>query len=228
MSGTFAVLLVASNAGGTAEEVLTLTVNPTAPVITSGTVATADQQAPFSYDITANYQPASFNATGLPSGLVVNGTTGVISGAVTATGTGLSNVTLYAINSTGTGTAPLALTVQPPAPVISSSNAATAGEGLGFNYAITASNTPTSFSATGLPGGLVTGSTTGIISGTANTTGTFPVTLSATNGGGTGTANLSLTILSAYNYWATGYFIPSQASMSGVTNMPEGDNIQMV
>jgi hypothetical protein len=62
------------------------------------------------------------------------------------------------------------------------------------SYTITATNTPTSYDATGLPGGLTLDPATGIISGTPTEAGSFTVTLSAKNDGGTGTGTLTLTI----------------------------------
>ncbi|HSY76954.1 MAG TPA: putative Ig domain-containing protein, partial [Bacteroidia bacterium] len=78
-----------------------------------------------------------------------------------------------------------------PAPVISSATTASGATGSTFSYTITASNTPTSFNATGLPGGLSVNTTTGVISGTPTTAGTSTVALSAINSGGTGTQNLT-------------------------------------
>lgn len=63
-----------------------------------------------------------------------------------------------------------------------------------FSYTITATNTPTSFSVSGLPPGLAFNSTTGLISGTSSTaSGTYTVTLQATNAAGTGSKVLTLT-----------------------------------
>jgi hypothetical protein len=80
-------------------------------------------------------------------------------------------------------------------PSITSANTASGTVGIGFGgYAITASGFPLSYSATGLPTGLSVGRTTGIISGTPTQSGSFTVTLCATNVMGIGTAPLSLTI----------------------------------
>ncbi|MCX6934674.1 MAG: Ig domain-containing protein, partial [Verrucomicrobia bacterium] len=83
----------------------------------------------------------------------------------------------------------------PPAPVISSSLTATGQVGVAFSYSITASGNPASYTASGLPDGLSVNSVTGEISGTPTTaaSGTI-VAISATNAGGAGTANLSLTV----------------------------------
>jgi len=80
------------------------------------------------------------------------------------------------------------------APVISSSPTATGTAGTAFSYQITASGSPTSFGATGLPTGLSVNTTTGAITGTPTTAGTSNVSISATNGSGTGTATLVITV----------------------------------
>jgi PKD repeat protein len=80
------------------------------------------------------------------------------------------------------------------APVINSTTSANATLGNSFTYNITANNTPTSYNATGLPGGLSINTSTGLISGTPTNTGTSNVTISATNTAGTGTATLSLNV----------------------------------
>ncbi|MCU0793856.1 MAG: Ig-like domain-containing protein, partial [Opitutaceae bacterium] len=82
----------------------------------------------------------------------------------------------------------------PAAPVISSPATASGVVGQPFAYRIAATNTPTSFAATGLPAGLAVNTTSGLISGTPAAAGTSSVTLSATNATGTGNASLTLTI----------------------------------
>src|SRR6266566_4782728 len=166
------------------------------PVITSPLTATGQVGVAFSYQITATNSPTSFNATGLPAGLTVNTTNGLISGTPTTAGT--YSVTISATNGSGTGNATLTLTIKPPPPVITSSLTATGQVGVAFSYSITATNNPTSYNATGLPAGLSVNTATGVISGTpaAGTDAGSPytVTISATNSGGTGSGTLTLTI----------------------------------
>jgi hypothetical protein len=82
-------------------------------------------------------------------------------------------------------------------PVITSATTANGTVGATFSYQITATNTPTSYGATGLPAGLSVNATSGLISGTPTTAATSTVTLSATNGSGTGHATLTLTVTTA-------------------------------
>ena len=79
-------------------------------------------------------------------------------------------------------------------PEISSATTAAATLGASFSYSITASASPTIFSASGLPGGLSINSSTGVISGTPTTIGQSLITLGATNASGTGTATLVLNV----------------------------------
>jgi len=83
------------------------------------------------------------------------------------------------------------------APVISSATTTSGTVGKALSYQITATGTPTSYGATGLPAGLSVNCGTGLISGTPTSAGTSTVTLSATNAGGTGKATLTVTIAAA-------------------------------
>ncbi len=81
-----------------------------------------------------------------------------------------------------------------PLSLITSASTASAVVGEPFSYTIQATNGPLSFSASGLPGNLQVNSATGVISGTAATTGTSSVVLTASNAEGLTTANLTIII----------------------------------
>jgi len=80
------------------------------------------------------------------------------------------------------------------APVISSVDTANGNQGSDFNYFINASNTPTSYGATGLPAGLTIDTATGIISGIPTVPGVFNVTITAANSVGTDSEVLAIGI----------------------------------
>ncbi len=63
------------------------------PVITSAAAADAAVEYPFTYQITASGLPLSYGATGLPAGLSVNTSTGLITGIPGTAGTVTFNVT---------------------------------------------------------------------------------------------------------------------------------------
>lgn len=191
--------LTATNSAGTATAQLTVVVTPTKlPVITSLSRAVGQMGAPFMYQITAANNPTSFSATGLPAGLSVNAATGLISG--TPIESIDSTITLKAVNANGSDTTLIGFTINPvpSAPAITSPTTATGQMGAPFAYQITATNNPTSFNISDgvVPPGLSVDTKTGLISGTPNTFGDFTMTLGAVNGGGFGSATLSLSLLS--------------------------------
>jgi len=199
--GTTSVLLGATNATGTGNATLNITVAAAgvAPIITNNPLSAAGTVGtPFSFTITASGTPTSYSASPLPAGLVINTTTGAITGSPSATGT--TSVLLGATNATGTGNATLTITVAPAgvAPIITNTPLSAAGTvGTPFSFTITASGTPTSYGSTPLPAGLSIVPATGIITGTPTAAGTTAVVLSATNGTGTGSATLTITVAPA-------------------------------
>jgi hypothetical protein len=124
------------------------------------------------------------------------------------------NGKVYVGTTNGVGVFGILPTQQPP--VITSPTAATGTVGTAFNYQITATNNPSSFSATGLPANLSVNTSTGLISGTPATEGNFSVTLGAANSSGTGNATLSLTI----NPSTPVPMITSSGTLSGVRREP--------
>ncbi len=171
---------------------ITYTPKPLGPEITSEEEASGVQGQPFVYQITATNTPTSFAAEDLPPGLSFAGATGRISGTPTAPGEFLVDVS--ASNAQGTGRLTVVITIDPLTPEITSPLLADARQLLSFRYQITASHSPTSFSATGLPVGLILNPVTGVISGRPSGKGSFEVVIGATNFGGTDTETLLLEI----------------------------------
>ena len=189
-AGTYNVSLSANNATGTGSTVtLVVTIQPSGPVpaIDSNASVTADVNTPFSYQITATNTPTSFTASGLPVGLSLNTTSGLISG--TPTVSGVSTATLTASNGNGSSANFTLTFILGPVSVINSSASITGYAGAAITpYTLTATNTPLSFNVGALPAGLSYSSTTKQITGTPTTVGTTAVTITASNAVGTGPA----------------------------------------
>jgi PKD repeat protein len=201
-AGVTVVTLTATNATGTSlGSTLTITVAAagvapiiTGPIAAPGTVGTA-----FVYDIAATGSPTGYTASPLPAGLAVNAATGAITGIPTAAA--VTIVTLTATNGAGTSL-PVTLTITVAAaggaPVITSPLTAPGTVGTPFvTYTIAATNSPTSFTAAGLPAGLTLNLATGAINGTPTAAGVSVVALGATNATGTGTSTLTITVAAA-------------------------------
>jgi uncharacterized protein YhjY with autotransporter beta-barrel domain len=209
--GPYSVTISATNATNTGQATLALTISENPPVITSAATASGTTGVAFSYQITATNGVTVFGATGLPPGVTVNASSGLISGTPTAPGT--FNATMTVTNGSGSDSKPLTITVALGPPAITSPATAGGAQGFPFSYQITATNTPTSFNATGLPAGLSVNTSTGLISGTPTGIGTFTASISATNATATATQSLTITL---------GVGIPvftSVASASGGTGL---------
>jgi C1A family cysteine protease len=228
-AGTFIVRLSASSGGGSGSGTLTIVVSGSAvspPVITSAATATGTVGTAFTYNIVANGSPTSYGASGLPSGLTVDTATGVVSGTPALPGT--FQVGLSAVNAGGTGARTLTLTINPApisVPVITSAATASVNAGSAFSYRITASNSPTSFGADGLPAELTVNSTSGVISGTLTLARQYAVTLRAINASGTGYKNLLLTVLGDSSFGPANDGFANRAALSGTNVSVTGGNV---
>src|SRR4029077_20579954 len=149
--------------------------------------------------------PTCAAAGGAQFTLTVNGTNFVSTSTVNWNGMALAILSRSSTQLTATVTAALiatpgtaSITVVNPSPGGGTSNAVTftiantpaitspltacGAVGVAFSYTITATNNPTSFSASPLPAGLTVSTSTGVISGTPTTAGTTNVTITASNG----------------------------------------------
>ncbi len=187
---------VVSSSGNGGGNTVTVT-NPGNQTGTVGTAASLQIQAADS----AAGQTLSYAATGLPAGLSINSSTGLISGTPTATGS--SSVTVTVTDTTGAkGTASFTWTINnsggDTVTVTNPGNqTGTVGTAASLQIQATdsASGQTLSYAATGLPAGLSISSTTGLITGTPTATGTSSVVVTVTDGtGAKGTASFTWTI----------------------------------
>ncbi|MEZ5300417.1 MAG: lamin tail domain-containing protein [Verrucomicrobiales bacterium] len=165
------------------------------PIITSNLQLDGIQGEPINYQITAANDPTAFSASGLPAGLTVDAN-GLIGGTPTVVAT--TNATITASNVAGEDNRTLVITIAPqPPPSITSALNASGLVNNPFTYQIAATNNPTAFGASGLPGWLGINTSTGVLSGTAPAGGgTFNVTISAENLSGSDSRTLTINIIS--------------------------------
>ena len=195
-AGLYFTSINANNAVGQGAILVVMwTINAAGPVpaVTSALLVSGQPGTPFSYTITGTNSPTAFAAAGLPAGLALTATTGVISGTPTAAA--VSTVTLTASNANGSSPpVHLVLTIGNFSQITSATSiAATVGTPL--TYTLAASNSPFTYTLFGLPSGLSYNGNTGLVSGTPTTAGTYTLTASATNALGAGpAASLTLTV----------------------------------
>jgi hypothetical protein len=177
--------------------------------LSGGTVGVAYSAA---ITATGGTTPYSYSATGLPSNLSINSSTGAITGtpALSSVGSHSVNVTVTDAGkpTAQSATANLSITVssvQPSKLTITTTSLSGGTVGVAYSAAITAAGgtTPYSYSATGLPSNLSINSSTGAITGTPalSAVGSHSVNVTVTDAGKptaqSATANLSITVSSA-------------------------------
>ena len=177
-TGTYPVTVTASNGTApNATQTFSIIIAPPPPTITNGPPPNGTVGVAYSFTYTATNSP-TFSATGLPPGLTLSAA-GILSGTPTTTGT--YPVTVTATNGTApNATQTFSIIIAPPPPTITNGPPPNGTVGVAYSFTYTATNSPT-FSATSLPPGL-TLSAAGILSGTPTTAGTYPVTVTASNG----------------------------------------------
>jgi|GEM_PF-515708 len=193
-------LVTAANSGGTVSFPVIITVNNATPaglgydspnVYTVGTTITN-----LTPTVTGNVDSYAV-VPALPDGLVLDATTGIISGTPT-TVTPLATYLVTATNSGGSVSFPLVITVNDAAPIALSydtPNVYTVGTGI--NLVPTVIGNVTNYTLVGsLPIGVTFDPVTGIISGTPTMPGsTILYTVTATNSGGSVSFELSITVV---------------------------------
>jgi len=159
-------------------------------------VATAGQVGvAYSYQVNSNATPpVQYGASGLPAGLAINASSGLITGTPTTPGTVVGSVSVTSGGQTNSANISITIAAAANTSVITSATTATGTVGASFTYVAAGSNSPTSFNITGLPTGL-SATAGGVISGTPTTAGSSSISVSANNASGTGAAvTLTLTV----------------------------------
>jgi LruC domain-containing protein len=207
-AGVYNINLLATNAGGTSNKTLVLTVG-TPPTISSQLTASGTAGNQFStYTFTATGSPTiSYQVSNLPQGLTFDANSRTING--TPLFPGVTNVLLTATNAYGTDVQTLVITIEEglEPPTITSALTVSATVSFPFSYTITANGSqPMDFNATNLPAGLAISGNT--ISGIPTVPGTYNVTITATNAAGTDTKTLVITIITGGSLDTDGDGVP--------------------
>ena len=201
-AGIYAATVRATNSLGTGSLVVTFTImGEVPPFILSPSSANGVVGNLFNYQIVSNYcgasePPCTYSAPGLPPGLAVNTSTGLITGTPTTVGT--NYVYVYAQSPIGgTATLGVTFTISPPPLAITTSSLPQGTTGSAYSATLAASGgtTPYTWNVSGLPSGLMLNASSGIVSGTPLTSGLYVLSVSVTDAATTlvsKTVNLSV------------------------------------
>ena len=189
-AGTFNVTATVSDGSLSASQSFTWTIRPAnvAPTLTNPGNQTGDVNLATALQLQASDTPGqalTFTATGLPPGLTLTPSTGRIAGTPTTAGT--YSVTATVGDGSLTASQSFSWTIRPAntAPTLAAPGNQTGDVNQPAALQLQASDTPgqtLTFSATGLPPGLVLTTSTGRIAGTPATAGTYNVVASVTDG----------------------------------------------
>jgi large repetitive protein len=160
-----------------------LTINPGALSITTASLPSGTSNAPYSATVAASggAPPYSWTAQGLPSGLSIGSSTGLIGGTTASFGS--FPVTIGVTDGSRTASRGYTLVIGPPALSITTTALPAGTRGVLYSAALAASGgvAPLVWNAQGLPNGLTLNTSTGAIAGTPTAAGTSPVNVTVTD-----------------------------------------------
>jgi large repetitive protein len=191
---------------------LTITIHPATLTITSNALPTAvvgQAYAAPAQTVTGGVTPYTYSATGLPTGISINTSTGALSGSPTVSAGSPYAVTITVTDSatpthSTASTSGLAITVIPQLTITSNAypTAVVGSAYVGAPQTVAGGLTPYTYSATGLPAGLGINTATGQITGTPITSTGSPFSVTITVKDATGatqqtasTTGLTITVV---------------------------------
>jgi hypothetical protein len=197
MAGTYLTTLTVNDGSGASSVNLSWTISPqgtntitvTNPGSQTGTVGTAITALQIHATDSAAGQTLTYSATGLPTGLTINSSTGAITGTPSTTTGSPFSVTVTVTDTAGTkGTAAFTWTISPAGtntitvtnPGSQTGTVGTAITALQIHATDSAAGQTLTYAASGLPTGLTISSTTGAITGTPTTTTGSPFSVTVT------------------------------------------------
>jgi prepilin-type N-terminal cleavage/methylation domain-containing protein len=139
----------------------------------------------------------AWSATGLPNGMSINASTGVISGTPTVSGAAPVTVTLNDALGDDPATQPYTLMINATLAITTASPLPGAQKTIPYSTTLAGSGGTAAFtwSATGVPAGLAINASTGVVSGTPTATGTSIISVTLTDSSGaTISKDLALTV----------------------------------
>jgi hypothetical protein len=174
----------------TGTTLLAITTQPVAQIAVTGTTATFSVVANGSSTVTYQWRKA---------GVAIVGNASALTATLSLPNVQLADTDTYDVVVTNlSGSLPsdaVTLTVNASSIVFSSADTASGIVGTPFSFAILASDSPTTYTASPLPAGLTVNASTGIISGTPTSAGPVVAMLSAGNIDGTSYATLTITVI---------------------------------
>lgn len=191
--GSWTAHIYAENAGGKAEMEFLFRVPLPAPELVIGNTLQGQVGVSMAHVLAARRTLARYEASNLPSGLVLDHDTGLLSGMPTAPGSWISHV--VAQNASGQAEVDLFIEVLPLAPVLVAGRRIQARVGEALQI-VTAGNPDqvALYGALGLPLGLTINPDSGVISGTPLQSGSVSIQVQARNPGGSAMADFHLAI----------------------------------
>ena len=212
---------------------LGLTINTTQLSILTSSLPSGMVGSAYSGTLAASggVTPYKFSASGLPSGLSINASTGAITGTPAQGSVGTTSVTFTVADSSATpqsASKKISIVVAASELAISTNSmpAGTVGDAYSASLAASGGTTPYAFSASGLPSGLSINASTGAITGTPaqSATGTTQVKFTVTDASApkqSASVTLGLTINAATSPSACGQMSTGDnANLNGYVPFP--------